>query len=300
MKLSSSAVVLALLAGAMGCGSSTEPSAPPGTGKSRFPLLTNGSGHVLSPLRLVVVVAANDNLRDSLAAFAKAIPSSQWWRAVATPFGVSPTATAVTVTGPAIAPDSQWTFTNVTNYVQAAAIDSAGYRPDGHTLYLIFLPPGVRCSAGGSCARYSAFHVPFGSDALALVTRSAPGLISSMESATVTASHELIEAATDPMLDAWRLVGTFLPWNSSPWALDDGGSFEENADLCGGTRYLEGGFYYQRIFSNQAAVLGGDPCVPSIALPYYNVAPDNDWYPTTTGDVTVPDRKSTRLNSSHI
>src|SRR5581483_8380166 len=83
-------------------------------------------------------------------------------------------------------------------------------------------------------------------------------------------------------------VGPFLPWNGSPWALDDGGTFEENADVCEGTRWAEGPYIYQRSFSNQAAMLGGDPCVPSIAVPYYSVSLDKEWYSTTTGEVVVP------------
>ena len=55
--------------------------------------------------------------------------------AVATPFGVSPTATAFTVTGPPIAAGTQMTFVDVTAYVQAAAIDSAGYAADGRTTF---------------------------------------------------------------------------------------------------------------------------------------------------------------------
>lgn len=277
----------------IGCGSGTEPS-PSTTGNSRFPLLVNEGGHILSPLRLVVVVAANDSLRDSLFAFAKALPASQWWPQVATPFGVSPTATAFTVTGPPIAAGTQMTFADVTSYVQAAAVDSAGYAADGRTTFLIFLPTGVSCIGGGGlCPPYSAFHRPFGTstrgqfDALAVVARNQSGAQSMMEAMTVNASHEIIESATDPEEDAWKLESPFHPWTGSPWGLDDGGTFEENADMCEGTIILDAGFYYQRIFSNQAAALGGDPCVPAIPTPYFNVT-TNGWYPTTTGEVSIP------------
>ncbi len=272
----------------IGCGSGTEPS-PSTTGNSRFPLLVNEGGHILSPLRLVVIVAANDSLRDSLFAFAKALPTSQWWPQVATPFGVSPTATAFTVTGPPIAAGTQMTFADVTSYVQAAAVDSAGYAADGRTTFLIFLPTGVSCS-GGLCSTAPAFHRSFGTstrgqfDALAVVVR---GQGSTMEGMTLNASHEIIESATDPEYDAWKLESATPPWTASPWGLDDGGNFEENADMCEGTRILDGGFYYQRIFSNQAAALGGDPCVPAIPTPYFNVT-TNGWYSTTTGAVSIP------------
>src|SRR5262245_9523334 len=136
MKLLMRALACALIAGgASACESSTEPSSPPDPGNSRFPLLSNGGGHVLSPLRLVTIVAANDPLRDSLFAFTRAIPSSQWWKEVAAPYGISSTATAVTVTGPAIASGTNFAFNDLATYVERAAIDSAGYRPDGHTVY---------------------------------------------------------------------------------------------------------------------------------------------------------------------
>jgi len=281
--LTRSAVLGACVAVIIGCGSGTEPSTPT-TGNSKFPMLVNEGGHILSPLRLVAIVAANDSLRDSLFAFAKALPASQWWPQVATPFGVSATATAFTVTGPPIAAGTQMTFADVTAYVQAAAVDSAGYAADGRTTFLMFLPTGVSCT-GGSCPPFSAFHRPFGTstrgdfDALAVVVR---GANPTMEAMTLAASHEIIESATDPEENAWKLESPLHPWTGSPWGLDDGGTFEENADMCEGTRILDGGFYYQRIFSNQAAALGGDPCVPAIPAPYFNVT-TNGWYQTTTG-----------------
>lgn len=278
--LSRSAVLGACAAAILGCKSGTEPSTP-APANSRFPMLANEGGHLLSPLRVIAVVAANDSLRDSIFAFAKALPASKWWPAVATPYAVSPTITAFTVTGPPIAPTTQLAIADVDAYVTAAAIDSAGYVPDGRTVYLVFLPAGV--SFGGST--FGNFHTPLRpSDALAVIGRFQS---STMETLTIAASHEIIESATDPEFDAWRLRSATPPWTASPWALDDGGSFEENGDLCEGTRYLEAGFYYQRVFSNQAAALGGDPCVPVAATPYFNVTTEG-WYSTTTGEVTVP------------
>jgi hypothetical protein len=265
----------------IGCGSDTEPSAKT-NGNSRFPMLTNYGGHLLTPLRIVVVVAANDSLRDSLFAFAKAVPTSRWWPAVATPYGVSPTATAFTVIGPPMTPGTQLTGPDVVSYVTAAAIDSAGYVADGRTVYLVFLPAGV----GFVGTTYAAFHAAFGpSDAYAVIGRFQG---ETMQGLTLDASHEIIESATDPEQDGWNLKSATPPWTASPWGLDDNIKIEENADLCEGTRYLDGGFYYQRVFSNQAASLGGDPCVPAIPTPYFNVVTANGWYPTNTGDISIP------------
>ena len=174
---------------------------------------------MLSPLRLVVVAAANDDLRDSLFTFGKALATSQWWKDVSAPYRISPTATAVSVVGPAISPGTI-PLAEVMAYVQRTAIDSAGFAPDGRTVYLVYLPPGVRCS-GGSCDKYTAFHVPFGAtDALAVITRNQPG-VPPMLAMTFLGSHEVIEAATDPLFDAWRLNSSLQPWNATPWGLDD-------------------------------------------------------------------------------
>lgn len=286
-KLSRTIVLGACAAAIIGCGSGTEPSMP-ATVTMRIPSLTNYGGLLLSPLRLVVIAAANDSLRDSLFAFAKALPTSQWWPAVATPFGVSATATAFTVSGPPLAAGTQMTLPDVAAYIQGAAIDSAGLAPDGRTVYLMYLPSGVSCINAVSCTKYTGFHLMWdATDAVALVLRAQGGASSMMEAMTSLASHEIIESATDPADNTWKLVSPFLPWTGSPWGLDDGGTFEENADMCQGSRYLERGFYYQRIFSNQAAATGGDPCVPAISAPYFNVS-TNGWYSTSTGDITIP------------
>ena len=256
-------------------------------GNSRFPLLTNYGGHLLSPLRVVAIVAANDNLRDSLFAFANALPRSQWWPEVATPFGISANATAFTVTGPPLAAGTQLTSGDLGNYVQHSAVDSAGYTPNGHTVYLLFLPPGVTFCP--TCFQFPVFHSPFGpSDALALVSHPPANVTSAVTTMTIGASHEIVEAATDPELNGWKLVAQRPPWTGSPWAFDGDGTVEEAADMCADTRYIESGFSYSRIFSDQAAALGGDPCVPAIAAPYYNVTTSQAWYATSTGDVTVP------------
>src|SRR4029077_8732859 len=75
----------------------------------------------------------------------------------------------------------------------------------------------------------------------------------------------------------------------TPWTFADGFGNEENGDVCESTRYGEGGFYYQRIFSNAAAGTHGDPCVPTLDVAYYNATTAANWY-LATGGVTIPVR----------
>ena len=253
-----------------------------------FPRIVNQGGPILTPLRLVVIIAANDPLRDSLTAFATAMASSHWWQQVAAPYGIAQTATSASVIGPPIASGTSLAPAAVVNYVQAAAIDSAGYQHDGRTTYMMFLPAGVAYASDSLCQGYLALHVPFANDGLAIVQRCQSHFHSMFDAMTSFASHELIEAASDPLWNAWRLTSPFLPWNGSAWALDDGGVFEEAADFCETTEYHEGGYLYQRSFSNDAVAAGGDPCVPAIAPGYYNVTTDQDWYTATAGVATIP------------
>jgi hypothetical protein len=63
----------------------------------------------------------------------------------------------------------------------------------------------------------------------------------------------------------------------------------ELADLCIGTAWLESGFQFQRVWSNAAAALGGDPCAPTVPDPYYQIAPAKPWYTVAAGaTVTIP------------
>jgi hypothetical protein len=72
----------------------------------------------------------------------------------------------------------------------------------------------------------------------------------------ISASHEFIEAATDPFPDTNTGYGLTDP--ADPWTFTGG----EVADLCEEQNTEESGFGAQRIWSNAAAKAGGPPCVP--------------------------------------
>ncbi len=61
----------------------------------------------------------------------------------------------------------------------------------------------------------------------------------------------------------------------------------EAGDACEGSLIWEDGgqgdFLYQRIWSNAAVDAGGDPCIPALSVPYYNVTLSQDWYPMDGG-----------------
>ena len=89
--------------------------------------------------------------------------------------------------------------------------------------------------------------------------------------ATHSASHEFIEAATDPHP---QKIGTFYLWNDA-WAGAGGG---ECADLCEGRGSVkEGTKTVSRSWVNQAAAESKDPCQPTDpALLYFGAAVETE------------------------
>jgi hypothetical protein len=74
-----------------------------------------------------------------------------------------------------------------------------------------------------------------------------------------------------------------MPWTETIWNAWDRNGHAELADLCVGTFWVENSFVAQRIWSNAAARRGGDPCIPALNEPYYNVDFPQDWYPLPAG-----------------
>jgi hypothetical protein len=96
-----------------------------------------------------------------------------------------------------------------------------------------------------------------------------PRCSNSLNELTLAASHEFIEAATDPMVSS----PTYYMQNQL-WAFLGG----EVGDLCvsysGDDSYQEGKYIVQRSWSNKAAAASHDPCVPApTGTPYFNLAP---------------------------
>jgi hypothetical protein len=86
------------------------------------------------------------------------------------------------------------------------------------------------------------------------------------------ASHELLEAATDPFVDSAPAYAT-APTAPGPWSI-----FGELTDRCVGQYLQRTGYVLARNWSNAAARAGDDPCVPVPAGDvFYGV-----WTPATT------------------
>jgi hypothetical protein len=242
--------------------------------------------------KIVTVVAIDDPLADKLFAFSDAVRASAWWGAVGAEFQVGPPSASVHVVGPPLGGPVR--DHDIAAYAARAA-GGAGPEAasDGQTIFLVYLPPGVEYVNGHGgqncgCSNLSGAHFRRDArtnDAVAWVQRCSA---TDVDALTVTASHELIESATDPVIgEGYVVTPGEQPWQATVWAAVQPGA-NELADLCGGTRVHEGDWEYQRSFSNLAAMKGDDPCAPALAEPYYNVTVDQDWYPIASGGkVTV-------------
>jgi N-acetylneuraminic acid mutarotase len=190
------------------------------------------------------------------------------------------------------APAITTTFQNsdVVAYIQAV-IAAGGPQPNGNTLYLLYLP-----EQGALASSFGGYHSPFPSDSTtqgdsfaAVQWGGVYPPMTQFDLLTTTASHEVLEASTDPAHNG-LCVGpsSAEPWTTSVWASLQSGHIE-TGDLCEGTiteeSYEDAGLYYQRIFSNPIAEDGGDnPCVPQEPGPYYGVSIPEDWYQASPGD----------------
>ncbi len=181
--------------------------------------------------------------------------------------------------------------------------------PDANAIYMFYFPSTSTITGnlvGTSCSGYGGYHeVQTYSDGktpiyYAILPDCAAGTSYELPSVTVAASHELVEATTDPEPNvdtAWYLDLTNVPdaavtpaqFRNDPWISF---GYGEIGDNCENTSYdtLDGGNVVQRIWSASAAAQGHDPCVP---VPpgevYFNASSDKAIYVANVGDSFMVD-----------
>ena len=242
-----------------------------------FPQLPFHGGPILATPALVTVVLGDHPLRAEVEAYGVWLAGSAYLREVGADYGVGTgTARAVELDGgiPALAGEVE-----VAAFLEGQF--DAGTVPVPSTLtaplYVLYFPPDA--GLGGVCTTVFSYHAAAsyeGTPFPFVVDADCPESVTGypdLEEIELTASHEILEAATDPFpsTDA----GYRLTDPASLWYLP---SFGETADLCEGAVFLDpdGGFYAQRIWSNSEAALGTQsPCLPE-ALPYFNASPSPD------------------------
>jgi hypothetical protein len=253
-----------------------------------LPVVPNNGGPILAAPKLVTIVYAGFAESATMSAFGDWIVGSSWLMTVGHDYGVGPGSHVTHVVLPGPAP-AQVSDLDVQALLQsklgdgtlpsAAGADAGG---DAGYLYMIFYPPSTQTGSfldgPSTCTQQSAtsfiggyhwetesgaYHVPYA----VIPTCSSGSLVEGASDLEASASHELIEAATDPFPDSAIAYG--LTDLTDPWVYTAG----EVADLCEGLTTQEAGFTAQRVWSNSAAAAGASPCVPASSEPFYDVSP---------------------------
>lgn len=247
------------------------------------PKVTNAGGGVLKTPKLVAVFFQNDDATSisTYGQFYTDLGGSAWWGALAE-YGIgAPTVVKITlpVTAPTALDDTaneQGSNTQLETYLLEQITSGALPATDDNTEYVLNFPSGTSITQDGSTActpgSFDGYHSDMTDDsnhliAYAVVPRCpAQGGLDVAQTLTSTASHEVIEAATDPWPDyepGWAQDdNSHLFWDEA----NDG---SEIGDMCENDpeayyQFSDLPFVVQRFWSNAAATAGHDPCVPAL------------------------------------
>jgi hypothetical protein len=221
----------------------------------------NQGGPVLAHPEIVTVAWADDPLLPSLQAFDGWLSASSYFAALSE-YGIgagshlAPAPFTVDLTGKLADGDVR---TLLSSAIQGGVLPP----PNADRVYVLYFTAGVSVEelpGYASCSAFDGYHQSFllGGERViyAVIPRCPPeGSWSQLDQVTVTASHEIVEAITDPRSDA----RAWLADPSQPWA--SGGA--ELADLCEATPQTVDGHFVTGIYSNRAAAAGARACAPS-------------------------------------
>jgi hypothetical protein len=264
-----------------------------------WPQIVPLGGAILTGPEILTVTFAEDPIAPELQAFGEQAANNAYWDTIRQGYctgsacvGDAPAGTSVqlsTLPGASYTDSSNGGASSLQIFIESLIESNAIPAPGPASLPVFYFPATTTITFDGktSCNGLGGFHNAMLSKAtgnqFAYAVVSECAKVSTLQEATFAASHEIIEAATNPFPTRAFYLDVndpaYLPWNAI------GGG--EVADMC--VDYLdlaqdqttEGGFTVQRIWSNAAARAGGDPCIPAKATPYFNVAVDQ-WLSTQT------------------
>jgi hypothetical protein len=281
-------------------------------------VLTYGGPVMMAP-NVVPIFFANDPFQAQIEQFLTELKASSYWPAATAEYGVGPLTISPSIVVTDLVPTTVTDAAIQTWLAAYLANTQAGWPAiTFNNIYVVFYQAATTVTAtfGGTtvetgCQYFGGYHeegaegnldaggVPF---VYAVIPRCAmfAGL-SGIDATTGTLSHELVEATTDPLVNTSPAYDALDPehvvWDFAP--------LPELGDMCAyepqSFQKLVGSFVVQRIWSNNAAAAGGDPCVPALTTPYYNASPlltdmvmvtsQGQAYPTTGLSIPVGQTK---------
>lgn len=233
---------------------------------SRLPPLDSMGGPVLTHLRLVTITFEGDRHREEIERFGEWMVRSEWLRAVTGEYGVETAEVLANVRVATRAP-SRVTQAQIESLLMSSINSGALPRaPDGTlngVYYALHYPSSTIIDAAGSTS--CGFH-GYHSELTLGRERAAYGVIptcdqsyrgfTELDGITTGASHELVEAATDPYVrSAPAYLATASVWRMFP-------NSAEVTDRCVGQYIRVDGYVVARSWSNESITRGGAECVP--------------------------------------
>jgi hypothetical protein len=250
------------------------------------PQVVNSGGPVLASPVIVPIFFTNDDgtTPAQVMTFLNKVAASSYWITSAKEYGIGVPTIHAQISG-GVAPTTTsdtGIYTWLENGIANGTLPAPG---TDNTLYTLFYPGSTTISdTDTSCVDYDGYH----SDdqlssgqyiAYAVIPRcphQGSGLDNDLEMVTTTTSHELFEGVTDPYPD-YDPAYTQADNAHLYWDYVMGGS--EIADMCqydwqANIEPPDVGYLVQRIWSNQRALAGHDPCGPEpVGEVYFNAVP---------------------------
>jgi hypothetical protein len=249
--------------------------------------IKNNGGSVLKNPVIVTVTWAGDEHADELETLGDTIGAGQYWKDVTSEYGAAAAISGaehhvrLTDAPPASMSDTQLDAF-VSSHVAMGAAAGGWPVPTGDAVYILYLPKATTLMLQGksACSQgvggyHDSTKVNGKPTAYAIVPRCG----SQWDHVTVSASHELGEAATDPYprtRPAWYgFRDEDMSWEFFQQFQSENGDaceFYRDSDLDTSESGL--GYTVQRQWSNASGKAGHDPCVPAFkGAKYFNVTP---------------------------
>ena len=250
--------------------------------------VVKAAGTVLAQPVLVLATFNNDPQAASLNDFAGKLAVSGYWNATTREYGVGKLtvglAQAETFAWPASSTDGDFNAGQPSD-IEAFLVNQLDGSsppwgaPNPQAIYALMMPAGTNVSPNGgsipsACnanilAWHTAMLLPTSGAVISYVVVPHCGARSSLsvlDSRTMALSHALVEAATDPLLNAYNAVdANHLAWQLATGSPEVGAAcvaaLGNSSDLWIKSADLP--YAAQRTWSNAAAAAGQPPCVPS-------------------------------------
>ena len=267
-----------------GAVSTTYPAFTPATGQ----IATKGGAVLANPV-IVTVTYPNDAQATDVESFGDKVGAGAYWKAIALEYGasaaISGAANHLRLSAPA---PSSITGAALADFISSSLSSATSVWPKpatGDPVYVLYIPgtttvmlQGQDACAAGVGGYHDSVDVNGKRVAYAIVLRCGGPLADT----TITASHELDEAATDPYPNTRAAYRGFreedLAWQQFLQNQDEVGDacefFGDSVLSPGDGPSALAAYSVQRQWSNASGLAGHDPCLPEFSNEvYFNTTP---------------------------